>query len=183
MKEVEGTLIVRLEHPEAVVEEIAALTSIVSYRLLSQGSRAIHDYYVDTPGRALNHAGLSLRVREIDATPYLTLKGPPRHIAPGLVERLEIEAPWSEETLARVTEELAQRGVSPLLKSQAFDRASPLELMARLGLLIIQHRENHRYVRDVVTTDTAAELVVAELAIDSVIYHLAAQKCATTRLR
>jgi hypothetical protein len=53
MKEVEVTLIILSERPRAVVDDIAALTSVASYRLLSQGSRAIHDFHVDTSDRAL----------------------------------------------------------------------------------------------------------------------------------
>lgn len=176
MKEVEATLIILSERPGAVVEDIAALTSIAGYRLLPQGSRAIHDYHVDTSNRALHRAGLSLRVREIDTRPYLTLKGLPRRIAPGIVERLEIEAPWSEETLSQLREELARRNIRLLPTLPALDSACPLEVLAGLGLPTIQHRENHRQIRNVVAMDIALGPTLAELAIDSVAYHLAPQK-------
>ncbi|HZA21624.1 MAG TPA: CYTH domain-containing protein, partial [Dehalococcoidia bacterium] len=169
MKEVESTLIISSEEPQAIVEDIAALTSIASYQLLPQGSLAIHDYHVDTPDRTLHYAGLSLRVREIDARPYLTLKGPPRRIGPGVVERLEIEAPWSEEALSRVAKELAHRNIRLLLTMPALDSADPLDVMVGLGLQTIQHRENYRQIRNLVMTDAGERPVLAELAIDSVI--------------
>jgi inorganic triphosphatase YgiF len=176
MKEVEATLIILSERPRAVVDDIAALTSVASYRLLSQGSRAIHDFHVDTSDRALRRTGLSLRVREIDSIPYLTLKGPPLHIGPGLVERLEIEALWSEEALSRVAKELAHQSIRLWPTLPVLDGDYPLDVMAGLGLLTIQHRENHRQVKNVVKMDTASGPALAELAIDSVVYHLAPQK-------
>jgi inorganic triphosphatase YgiF len=183
MKEVEATLVISSEDPQAVVEELAALTAIASYQLLPQSSWAIHDYYVDTPDRILRQAHLSLRVREIDEIPYLTFKGPPQRIGPGVVEQLEIEAPWSQEALARVAKELARQGVRILAESSALDnigsersqKVSPLNVLADLGLQTVQRRENRRQVRNVVT-GVATEPALAELAIDSVVYHLASQK-------
>jgi inorganic triphosphatase YgiF len=170
-EEIEATLIIRSENPQAVVSQIAGLTSIGNYRLLPQDPKTIHDLYFDTPNGALRTHELALRVRAIGAAHWITLKGPSRPTDWGGMERLEIEAPWSRDTLTNVVRELANRGIELMEKRQGFDRAHPLEVMSGLGLIVIQDRETHRQIRNIVSVGAERSAVLAELAIDYVVYH------------
>lgn len=175
-QESEATLIIWSENPQAVARRIAGLTSIASYRLLPRGSMAIHDVYFDTLDHALQTQELALRVREIGAAHWITLKGQSQPSGWGGVNRFEIEVPWSQDALTRVVKELAGRRIKTLQQRQDFDRAQPLEVVASLGLEVIQDRETHRQVRDIVSAGEESSSVLAELAIDSVVYHLSDQQ-------
>jgi len=200
-QEIEATLIIYAENPLAVIGQIAGLTFLGSYRLLPQEPQAIHDLYFDTPEGALQTQKLALRVREIQpmkipapdrsrigragehklpiaetrAGRWLTLKGPSRPTDWGGMERLEIEAPWSEEALVRVTKALMDRGIGILSQHQGFDYAHPLEVMTGLGLKVIQNRETRRQVRNIVSVGEEGSPVLAEMAIDTVVYHFGPQ--------
>lgn len=171
-REIEATLLIWSETPQVIVGQIARLTSIGNYRLLHQDSKTIYDFYFDTPDHALQTQKLALRVREIDTTRWITLKGPSRPVGRwGGVERLEIEAPWSQDALTRVVKELMDREIEVLQQRQKFDYAHPLNVMSSLELEVIQRRECQRKVRNIVHTGEESGPVLAELAIDSVVYH------------
>lgn len=171
-REIEATLIIWSETPQVIAEQIARLNSIGNYRLLPQDSKTIHDLYLDTPDHALQNQKLALRVREIGATRWITLKGPSRPIGEwGGVERLEIEASWSQDALTRVVKEFMDRGIEVLQQRQEFDYVHPLDVMSSLGLEVVQRRECQRKVRNIVHAGKESGPVLAELAIDSVVYH------------
>ena len=132
----------------------------------------IHDYYLDTEDWAVRRAGLGLRVRMIDDTPWITLKGPPTSLGSGIIERLEIELPWSAESRTRILEELRYRGINLSERRPELEHTSPLPAMAALGLISLQHRENYRAIRNIVSAEDDGGAVLAELVIDSVIFHL-----------
>jgi inorganic triphosphatase YgiF len=164
-------LIICSDDPLSAVASIGALPSVAAYPLWPRGSVSIHDYYVDTPDGALRCADFSLRVREVDTSSWLTLKGPPRRIAHGLVERLEIEVPWSEDALMRICDELGHHGVRLSLIPHFRAALQPSEALALMGLERVQYRENHRQVRNIRHRYDNSGLVLAELSIDSVVYH------------
>lgn len=171
-REYETTLIIWSETPEVITGQIARLTAIENYRLLHQNSQTIHDLYLDMPDHALQTQKLALRVREIDATHVITLKSQSRPVNEwGGVERLEIEVLWSPDALARVIKELIDRGIEVRQQHHEFDYAHPLDVMSSLGLEVIQHRECLRKVRNIVHGGEESSPVLAELAIDYVIYH------------
>jgi len=174
-REIEAALVIGSENPQVVASQIADLTAIGNYRLLPQAPQLIHDLYLDTPDRALQTQQLALRVREIGTTHWVTLKGPSQPTGwEGGAERLEIELLWSKDALARVLAELVDRGKVPQQR-QDLDYAHPLEAMASLGLQVIQDRENHRRVRNILKGGES-DSVLAELAIDSVAYHFGGQE-------
>jgi len=175
-RETELALIIRSENPEVVVTQIANLTWIANYRLLPQASQAIRDFYFDTSDQWLKAQKLALRVRKIGATHWITLKGPSRQTDLGGLERLEIEEPWSQDALTGIINELRSRGISLPEHLEDFGPSHPLEVMPRMGLKVIQNRETHRQVRNLCTNGEGSHLVLAELAIDSVIYHFGDQK-------
>lgn len=175
-REIESTLIIWSENPQAIARQIASVASIANYRLLPQDSKTIHDFYFDTPDGALQTQMLALRIREIGRTHWLTLKGPSQPTDwEGGAERLEIEALWSTDALTRVAKELGDRGIKILQQRQDFDYAHPLDVMASLGLEVFQDRESHRKVRNIIRGEESNS-VLAELAIDSVVYHLSGQE-------
>jgi inorganic triphosphatase YgiF len=174
-REIEAALIIWSENPQAVATQIAVLTSIANYRLLPHASLMIHDVYFDTLDHALQTQELALRVREIGAAHWITLKGQSQPSDWGGVDRLEIEVPWSKDALTRVVQELVDREINILQQRQDFDDAHPLDVMASLGLEPIQDRENHRRVRNIVKGAESSS-VLAELAIDSVVYHFSGQE-------
>lgn len=171
-REIEATLIIWSETPQVIAGQIARLTSIENYRLLPQDSKTINDIYFDTPDHALQTQKLALRVREIDGTRWITLKGPSRPVDRwGGVERLEIEAPWSQDALTRVVKELMDKGIEVPQQRQKFDCVYPLDAMSSLGLEVVQRRKCQRKVRNIVHAGEESGPVLAELAIDSVVYH------------
>lgn len=168
--EIEATLIICSADPREAARKIAALTSIGNYRLQAQDSQTIHDLYFDTPDTALKTRNLSLRIREIGGKKWITLKGRSQRSDWGGVERMEIEEPWSESALTGVATELMDRNIRMPHKIHEFDVGEPVDVMFRLGLEVVQHRETHREVRNVVGGETG-NFILAELAIDSVVYH------------
>lgn len=173
-REIEATLIIRSKNPQFVARQVEELRLIARYRLLPQDSVTIHDLYFDTPDRKLQTQKLALRVREIGTKRWITLKGPSQPTDWGGVERLEIEAPWSQDALTRVVKELTDRRINMLLHDQDFDRTHPLDVMTSSGLEVVQNRETHRQVRNVVFRESGP--VLAELAIDSVVYYFGDQE-------
>jgi uncharacterized protein YjbK len=171
-KEVETALVICSAQPRKTVEQVAGLTAIGNYRLLPRSPRMIRDRYFDTPAQDLQ--SLALRLREVDGPYWLTLKGDSQPTDWGGVRRLEIEVGWSREGLTMIINELKDRGVN-LRSLRKVDYARPLEVLKRLGLKIIQDRENLRIIRDIVRKDDKKGEVLAELAIDSVVYHFSKQ--------
>lgn len=172
MPEIEVTLLICAEEPERVANRIAALTSAAGYRLVYQSPVLIHDYYLDTEDWAVRRAGMDLRIRKIDDTSLITLKGPPTSLGSGIIERLEIELPWSSQARARIMEELRSRGIEMVDLGADLAHSNPLPAMAALGLISLQHRENNRAIRNIVSAEAGGGPILAELVIDSVIYHL-----------
>ena len=175
-REIEATLIIWSENPQVVAGQIAGLTSIANYRLLSQNSETIHDLYLDTPNQALQNQKLALRIREIGGSRWVTLKGRSQLTDWGGVERLEIEALWSEDALTRVVKELMDRKIKMLQQRQDFDYDHPMDVMTSLGLEVVQDRRSYRKVRNIVLIGEQSSPVLAELAIDFVVYHFRDQK-------
>ncbi|HIE30313.1 TPA: CYTH domain-containing protein [Candidatus Poribacteria bacterium] len=174
-REIESTLIICSEKPKTVVRQIGSLTSIANYRLLFRDTETIHDLYFDTRDRSLQTRRLALRIREIGAMRWITLKGPSLPTDWGGVERLEIEEPWSQDALTRVVRELMSRKIKMPQQRQDFDYAHPLDVMMNLRLEIVQDRNTHRQVRNIVSASEESKSVLAELAIDSVVYHFSGQ--------
>lgn len=176
--ESEAKLVICSEQPQLVVEQLAALSSIAGYRLLPQDSEPIHDIYFDTPDAQLRQQAMSLRVREIGpaagADSYrLTLKGPQQPTDWGGFTRLEIEKVWSEDTLKRITAELAKRGIS-VQQTRGFEPDRPVNVVTALGLIIVQDRSTHRQVRNIIAA-AGDEKAMAEMAIDSVTFKVRGQ--------
>jgi len=169
-QEIEAALVIYSVNSTELINDIAKLEALSDFRLIPEKSVVIHDIYFDTPTRELKRHNLALRVRDIDSSCLITLKGNSKTTNWGGVERLEIEMPWSEQALAKICQELKNRKIYLLKNDQSMDNNNPPSVLINLGLQIIQDRENHRRIRNIVKGDQSRELL-AELAIDSVTFQ------------
>lgn len=175
-REIEATLIICSEDPQTIAGLIADLKSIGDYQLLPQETQIIHDLYFDTPDHVMQAQKIALRIREIGTRRWVAIKGHSQMIdGEGGVERLEIEEEWSEGALTKILKELRNRGIKIMPPCQDPGYAHPLDIIIDLGLEIVQDRETHREVRNI-TKNRESNLILAELAVDSVIYHFINQK-------
>ena len=165
MPEREAKLVIAGERPEAIADEIAALTTLAGEPLAPAGSVVQRDTYFDTPSGALRARRQSLRLRAAGGTTKLTLKGEGREVQAGVIERDELEAEWSAATYARGLEALARRGVA--LRAAPPD-GDPSAVLAATGLVRVQERETRRRL-----LHAGAGAPLAELAVDEVTYFLA----------
>ena len=86
-----------------------------------------------------------------------------------VLERAEIELAWSPEAFDKLSNLLARHGlfISGLQEHKISE--DPLEALADVGLMMIQKRQTVRTIRHI--QSTKKDLVLAELALDRVIYH------------
>jgi hypothetical protein len=174
-REAESTLVILSEAPESVAGKIAALTSVRGYRLLPRAPMMIHDFYLGISGSAPGKPGPALRIREVGETYLITMKGPTRPTDWGGIESLEIELPWSRDALDIIFKKLTDIGVQMPEQRPDFDPDHPLNVMASLGLQVIQDRETCRQIRNIVCMTDEGCSTLAEMAIDSVVYHFTGQ--------
>lgn len=170
--ESEVALIIISRQPEEVVARLVDLSSIPGYHLLPRDSLRMRDLYFDTQDRAFESQKLALRVREIGAKNWLAMKGPSKKMDWGGVERLEIEQPWSQDAMTKVVKALADRGIETVKQWCFSEHGHPRQVLQDFGFQVIQDRETHRHVRNVVRLAEAADPALAELVIDTVVYHL-----------
>jgi inorganic triphosphatase YgiF len=178
MTEIEGKLVVWADEADRVVEQIAALEEAAGYRLAPGPDLELTDAYFDTPGEELKRLGMALRVRDEvrggRRLRLLTLKGDARSGEDALVERTEIERPWSEAALLAALDVLELRGAALPGPQAKQDRppgpTAPEEILAGLGFRLIQRRRTLRRVRNVHRPAAAEAEPLAELAIDTVTF-------------
>ncbi|HEX2188261.1 MAG TPA: CYTH domain-containing protein [Longimicrobiaceae bacterium] len=167
-REVEAKLIVVSERPREVVERVAALGSLAGRRLVDRGEQRLRDVYHDTPGGELVRRRAAVRLRHGDGGVRLTLKAEGRAVRAGTADRLEVEAAWSAAALERVAAALEGLGVG--LPRPASADGEPGEVLARMGLVVVQDRVTVRRVRDVLPPGAGGGAPLAELVVDSVGY-------------
>jgi len=139
--EIETTLIICSEDPETVVEEIADIKTILNYQLFPNENKKIHDWYWDTEDNSLLKNRLSLRFREVNSKQLITLKGDAKISNWGGVERLEIELPWSKESLLKILGEIKERNVILNRLPDQLDFDSSIDVYKELGFNLVQDRE------------------------------------------
>ena len=176
-REIEATLIISSNNPKKEVLQIAGLKRIAKYQLIPLDSQMIHDYYFDTTDHALQSQKLAMRLREIGASRWITLKGRSKLDAQRIsVERLEIEEELSKNAIGRIIKELMDRKINIQQQSNYFDYHHILDVFFNLGLEIIQDRKTLREVRNIVAMNEHSRQVLAVLAVDSVAYHFSGQE-------
>jgi hypothetical protein len=167
-REVEAKLIVVSERPREVVRRVAGLDALAGYRLMDCGELRLRDVYYDTPQGALVGRRAAVRLRHVDGAVRVTLKAEGRTERTGRTDRLEVEAPWSAAALERIVAALERLGVRLPLPASA--EGEPGEVLARMGLRVVQDRVTVRRVRDVVPPGADVAHPLAELVVDSVGY-------------
>src|ERR1044071_1863952 len=166
-RESEAALILCTADPESGGEQIAALVSIAPPPPLPQQTRTIHDVYYDTPDSQLDSRRLALRIRKQNGKSLIALKGPSERALASSLERLEIEADWSWNSVQRILRHLAKRGVMLTNFNERIENANMF--IKVLGLDICQTRVTTRTIRKVVQGGVERN-AVAELAVDNVEY-------------
>jgi hypothetical protein len=165
----EATILICSETPEAVYTEIAGLSAIDGYELVPGEPQILEDHYFDTPDGKFRAKKWGLRLRRIGPDFWITLKGPPKQTEWGGRERAEIEARWSDKSLAGIVQELFDLGIETNFQKEALSESDPLPVMMRAGLVIIQRRDTRRAASAVISCEDGK--VRAEMAADSVIYY------------
>lgn len=170
--ELEAALMIVSDQPAEVANQIADLRELGSFRLIPQPTQNLYDVYFDTPDRLLAARGFGLRVRECGTERCVTLKGQTATPDAGPLARFELELPWQRRNLHRIVGELARRGIPLPGRIRRFDSQLPAAVMSDLGLDTVQRRSNQRLRRNVVPARAASNTALAELAVDTVRYHL-----------
>lgn len=147
---------------------VANLSSILDYDLKRRRSFTIHDTYFDTGSKYFTRNLISFRLRRFGREVVLSVKSSPRRLPGGGVSRLELERPWTYDSLTKISRKLDLEPPS----RDAFERSarSPSRVLAAAGLEVIQTRLNRRRVRDLVAFTRGRLLSFAELSIDDVTY-------------
>ena len=172
--ELEIILIIVSKDPCSSARKIASLSSVADYQLISHPAKVLHDIYVDMPDRLLGKKRINLRVRSSEGKYWITLKVSPGMLSRRRHKREEVEIPWSEASLAHIRKELERKGVRLRPPISVVETVLPVEVMQSMGLQILQDRETEREARDIIEPQAPSE-ILAELAIDSVLYHLEGQ--------
>jgi inorganic triphosphatase YgiF len=150
-------------------KELAKLRNILEYDLKPKPPRIIYDTYYDTPENSLRQRKISLRTRKLSGNLLISTKSDVRRIRGNIIRRREIELPWSYDSIRRLAKNL-KLPPPPKLSVSQFRRIPASRTLATMGLEIIQERRTRREARDVVRKGKTPALVLAELAIDRVIY-------------
>ena len=170
--EIEAKVILVGDAPERVADELAVVAQLGDYRLSSAREIALRDTYLDTHDGALARSRFALRIRRLDESAWLTLKGPDRGSGfEGAVCRSELELPWSPSSLRRILAALDEAGLH--LEANALPPDDPVAALEACGVAVIQDRVTRRRVRDVRDAQRAN---LAELAIDCVLHPLGARE-------
>ncbi len=168
--ELELVLMIVSDDPQFTLTKVANLTSIDGYQLVTHSPMNVHDIYLDTPDSLLSRKRLNLRVRGIGEDFFITLKVNPGPFSWRRHERREFESPWSLTSLQQIRDELGRGGIRLAPLGPLTENLPHVEAMRSLGLRVLQDRETRREARDIVEGNDSRE-VLAELAIDSVLYH------------
>lgn len=168
--EVEATLAVCSEEPEADFEELFGLERAGPYRLRWRGETVLRDVYLEARDGGLGERGLALRLRREGGAWSVTLKGDERRAPGGAVERTEVEGAWTEEGAAAVAAELERRGLDADGLRAAAGRPEPVEAMRRRGFRVVQDRRTRRR-RAGVSGPGGSDGDAAEIAADAVAYR------------
>ena len=172
-REIESTLLVCADDPAAVVTALAMITHINGYALQPLKPQRLNDIYFDTRDGRLGSARVGLRLRSVDGTWYVTLKGP-SHQSAGTADRGELELAWSKQAFEEIHHELSSYSIRLKDLEATCEASDPIWCMQRMGFVVVQNRDTERQRRAVVTSINTSP--VAELAIDAVTFKLASDR-------
>ena len=147
--ETEGVLVVCADRPAEVLVAVAALPAVGEWELEPLPPQGIEDVYYDDADRSLRRRRVALRIRRVDGDPVVTLKAP-RGREGGVSTRLEIEEPWSPESLRRIVAPLDE--LTRLTLPVPAAAAAPEAALRELGLRAVQRRRTDRERRAVLAS-------------------------------
>ena len=142
-REAEAVLMVVANDPAAVTAQVSGLVSVAGLKLGPAVTLQADDTYFDSPDEALTGRGLALRLRRLPDRTLIGLKGEEMWTEKGVL-RLELEAPWSSNSLADVLHELGFREVRLTWPGTAITGADPQDVLASMGLAAFQTRHLSR---------------------------------------
>jgi len=141
---------------------------VSEYDLKPKPSQAIQDTYYDTKERFLREKRITLRIRRMDDRLLLSTKSYIRRIAGDIIQRREMERPWSYSSIRLLARNLKLN--IPMMSSTKFQNLPLSRVLATMGLEVVQERLTRREPRDIVIRDQVPVSILAELAIDRVRY-------------
>ena len=159
--EVELKLSVIGDDPDALLDEVAELRSLATFRLEPAEGHQLRDVYWDRPDGALRSHKLSLRLRQIDDDPVFTVKGGTSN-SDGLFRRYELEVPATRENWHELRAVLSAEGV-PV--GEQIEGDGPDAWLRNAGFAPTQDRTTRRTIR-YVHAESGAARPFAELALD-----------------
>jgi len=165
--ESEIALIIK-NNSDRITNELSRAQRVSGYDLKPKPSQVIQDTYFDTRERFLREKRISLRIRRMDDTLLLSTKSDIRKIAGDIIQRREMERPWSYNSIRVLARNLKLN--FPIMSSSKFQSLPASRALRTMGLEVIQERRTHREPRDIVIRDKVPVSILAELAIDHVTY-------------
>ncbi len=166
--ESEIALIIR-DNADHIRTELAGIRHLLEYDIKPKPSQIIYDTYYDTKREFLKEKKIGLRVRRIDSTMLISTKSDIRRTAGNVIQRREVELPWSYESIRRLARHLKLN--SPIMSASKFRSIPVSRTLATMGLDAIQERRTNREAREVVRRSEIPSLILSELAIDKVTYN------------
>lgn len=130
--------------------------------------RSFRNTYYDTKERFLREKRITLRIRRMDDRLLLSTKSYIRRIAGDIIQRREMERPWSYSSIRLLARNLKLN--IPMMSSTKFQNLPLSRVLATMGLEVVQERLTRREPRDIVIRDQVPVSILAELAIDRVRY-------------
>lgn len=161
-----------------------------SFQLISQNSKDFQDIYFDFHDKSFQKMKLAMRIRKTYNENFVTIKIPSGEKIKTGRDDIEIEKSYSKEGLIEIftylrnisiekeLNELKQfkNKVDKILLRLSDDNFritnDTIESIQSLGLQVVQDRYTHREIRNAIRNDGKFTKVLAQLAIDSVIYAI-----------
>ncbi len=169
--EIEAKLVISSDSPREIALAIGRLDSLGPWSLRQRPPLSARDRYFDLHDDALGRLGMALRLRWTADSCLITVKGPESE-ATGILERRELERPWTRDALQSVLAYVASRGLQLAIPDNVFSDDDPEVVLEALGLGVVQDRTTDRVRREVVSPDDES-VALAELAVDEVEYRVA----------
>ena len=172
MNEIESTLIIANDISYLntdTIEKIIALEKVGHYPISQGPFLSITDSYFDGLSPSWQKSGFSLRIRQSNLDTLITLKGPSQYLDNDITSKVEIERPWSPESLHEITDELKREDLQFKSAPSNVSSLDPHTALKMIGFRLIQTRLNDRRTKTILSPDGSS--VVAEMAIDHVTYN------------
>lgn len=168
--EIEAKLVIESEAPREVALAIGRLSTLGVWHLSERQPVKVRDTYFDLSGDALGGLGIALRLRRSPGECLITVKGPETE-AGGILERRELEDPWSEAAIESALAYLASHGLHLTVPDGISRYDEPEHVLNAAGLVPTQDRTTRR-VRRALITQANAGGSLAEVSVDEVVFHL-----------